>query len=124
MCTLSLSEGHNTHMVRDQDLKEIILENSEYISEIEEIQPRVNITLPNDQTRKVVVLYGIRRCLDSQGLETIYKPRGRFIRPAWENAGFYSRSHRWSQHRMTRQPRWLHPQQRRKEEVFFLFFSV
>jgi len=48
-------------MVRVQDLKEIILTNAEYIGQIDEIQRRSNIQLPDKKTRKVVVFYGVRR---------------------------------------------------------------
>jgi uncharacterized protein len=48
-------------MVREQDLKEIIVSNAAYIEEIPEIQRRDNIVLPDEKTRKVVVFYGVRR---------------------------------------------------------------
>jgi len=48
-------------MVQEQDLKEIILSNAEYIGQIKEIQKRDNILLPDEKTRKVVVFYGVRR---------------------------------------------------------------
>ncbi len=48
-------------MVRTQDLKEIILSNAQYIRQIEEIQRRDHILLPDEKTRKVVIFYGVRR---------------------------------------------------------------
>lgn len=48
-------------MVREQDLKEIIVSNAAYIEQVETIQRRDHILLPDERTRKVVVFYGVRR---------------------------------------------------------------
>lgn len=60
-------------MIPTQELKEIILSNSEYIQQVVEIQNRENIILPDEKTRKVVVFYGVRRSGKTYLLYQLFK---------------------------------------------------